>query len=83
MDQNHVPYIYLFGVLYSNACTKQRLMASMTCKIQKRLIETSFDIEQDVIDTAIRHQTRLPCEFVANQFSDSRDIRRKPRICPW
>jgi len=25
----------------------------------------------------------LPCEFVANQFNDSRDIRRKSRFCPW
>jgi len=26
----------------------------------------------------VRQQTRLPCEFGANQFSDSRDIRQKP-----
>jgi len=30
-----------------------------------------------------RDQTRIPWEFVANQFSDSRDIRRKPRFCLW
>ena len=27
-----------------------------------------------------RYQTHLPCEFVANQFGSSRDIRRKPRF---
>jgi len=25
----------------------------------------------------------FPCEFVANPFSGSRGIRRKPRFCPW
>jgi len=29
------------------------------------------------------NSSRLPCEFVANPFSGSRDIRRKPRFCPW
>ena len=29
-DGYHVPYIYLFGVLYSNASMKQRFMTSMT-----------------------------------------------------
>jgi len=29
---HHVPQTYLFGVLYSNACTKQRFMTSTTCK---------------------------------------------------
>ena len=33
VDQgHHVPYIYLFGVLYSKACVKQRFMTSMTCE---------------------------------------------------
>jgi len=29
---HHVRYIYLFGVLYSKACMKQRFMTSTTCK---------------------------------------------------
>jgi len=36
VDQgHHVPYIYLFGVLYSKgckACVKQRFMTSTTCE---------------------------------------------------
>jgi len=32
VDQGHVPYIYLPGVLYSKACMKQRFMTSTTCK---------------------------------------------------
>jgi len=33
VDQGHrVPYIYLFGVLYSKACMKQRFMTLTTCK---------------------------------------------------
>jgi len=32
MDHGHVPYIYLFGVLCSNACTKQRFVTSMSCE---------------------------------------------------
>ena len=33
VDQGyHVPYIYLSGVLYSKACTKQRFMTSTTCE---------------------------------------------------
>jgi len=33
VDQGHqVPYIYLFGVLYSKACMKQRFTISTTCK---------------------------------------------------
>jgi len=33
VDQgHHVPYIYLFGVLYSKACMKQRFTTSTTCK---------------------------------------------------
>ena len=33
VDQgHHVPYIYLFRVLYSKACVKQRFMTSTTCK---------------------------------------------------
>jgi len=30
--RHHVPYIYLFGVLYSKACMKQRFMTSTTCE---------------------------------------------------
>jgi len=30
MDQDHVPYIYLVGMLRSNACMKQRFMTLMT-----------------------------------------------------
>jgi len=33
VDQDHhVPYIYLFGVLYSKACMKQRFMTSRNCE---------------------------------------------------
>jgi len=33
VDQSHhVPYIYLFRVLYSKACVKQRFMTSTTCE---------------------------------------------------
>jgi len=33
VDQgHHVPYTYLFGVLYSEVCVKQRLMTSTTCE---------------------------------------------------
>jgi len=33
VDQSHhVPYIYLFGVLYSKVCVKQRFMTLTTCK---------------------------------------------------
>jgi len=33
VDQgHHVPYIYLFGVLYSKVCVKQRFMTLMTCE---------------------------------------------------
>jgi len=33
VDQgHHVPYIYLFGLLYSKACMKQRFMTSSTCE---------------------------------------------------
>jgi len=33
VDQgHHVPYIYLFGVSYSNACAKQRSMTLTTCE---------------------------------------------------
>jgi len=33
VDQgHHVPEIYLFGVLYGNACVKQRFMTSTTCE---------------------------------------------------
>jgi len=33
VDQgHHVPYIYLFRVLYSKACMKQRFMTSTTCE---------------------------------------------------
>jgi len=33
VDQgHHVPYNYLFGVLYSKECMKQRSMTSTTCK---------------------------------------------------
>jgi len=33
VDQgHHMPYTYLFGVLYSKVCMKQRLMTSMTCE---------------------------------------------------
>jgi len=33
VDQDHyVPEIYLFVVLYSNACMKERFMTSTTCE---------------------------------------------------
>jgi len=33
VDQgHHVPYIYLFGVLYSKVCVKQRFMTLTTCE---------------------------------------------------
>jgi len=48
MDQGRVHYIYLFGVLYSNACTKQRFMTSMACET----LQTWFDFDQDIIDAA-------------------------------
>jgi len=33
VDQgHHVPYTYLFGVLYSKACMKQWFTTSTTCK---------------------------------------------------
>jgi len=32
IDQGHVPYICLFGVLCSNACTKQRFVTLTTCE---------------------------------------------------
>jgi len=43
VDEGHnVPYIYLFGVLYSNACMKQRFMTSTTCsKLDLTLTRTS------------------------------------------
>jgi len=47
VDQgHHVPYIYLFGALYSEACVKQRFMTSTICenawcKLVLTLTETS------------------------------------------
>ena len=45
--------LYLFiGGLCSSAYTKQRVMASLD-DLQKRLMQTCFDFEQDVIDATI------------------------------
>jgi len=51
MDQGHVPYIYLFGVLCSTAYTKQGFMTLMTCV--EMLDANLLQLEQDVIDPTI------------------------------
>jgi len=52
VDQDHhVPYIYLFGVLYSNACYETK--THDIDGLQKHLIQTWFDFDRDIIDAAI------------------------------
>jgi len=43
MDQDHVPYIYLVGMLCSNACMKQIYDID---DLRKCLMQTLFDFEQ-------------------------------------
>jgi len=48
VDQDHhMPYIYLFGVLYSKACMKQRFMTSTTD------LQTCFDFNRNVTNAGV------------------------------
>ena len=54
VDQgHHVPYIYLLGVLYSKACMKQNSMTSKFDNLRKRLMQTCFDFDRNVINASV------------------------------
>jgi len=54
VDQgHHVPYIYLFGVLYSKACMKQRFMTSKTSKEAKMKKLISINLVTNQTTTTI------------------------------
>jgi len=58
----HVPYIYLFGVLYRKACTKQ-----------KRLMQTCLDYDRNIINAGVTIWDHV-CMLVVETFNTCSDL---------
>ena len=51
MDQGHVPYIIYLGVMQQYSHVQKKKIHAIDY-LRKRLMQTWFDFEQDVIDAA-------------------------------